>query len=57
MLFRSLDSENSDIVLAMLAQLNREIGQTIVMITHNPEAAEVANRKVVMRDGQIVSNS
>lgn len=53
----NLDSENSDIVLAMLAQLNREIGQTIVMITHNPEAAEVANRKVVMRDGQIVSNS
>ena len=53
----NLDSENSDIVLTMLAQLNREIGQTIVMITHNPEAAEVANRKVVMRDGQIVSNS
>ena len=53
----NLDSENSTIVLKMLAQLNREIGQTIVMITHNPEAAEVANRKVVMRDGQIVSNS
>ena len=53
----NLDSENSDIVLTMLAQLNREIGQTIVMITHNPEAAEVASRKVVMRDGQIVSNS
>lgn len=53
----NLDSENSAIVLKMLAQLNREIGQTIVMITHNPEAAEVANRKVVMRDGQIVSNS
>ncbi len=53
----NLDSENSAIVLNMLAQLNREIGQTIVMITHNPEAAEVASRKVVMRDGQIVSNA
>jgi putative ABC transport system ATP-binding protein len=52
----NLDSENSDIVLNMLQQLNRDLGQTIVMITHNPEAAEVAGRKVLMRDGQIVSN-
>lgn len=52
----NLDSENSEIVLHMLAQLNRDIGQTIVMITHNPEAAEIASRKVLMRDGQIVSN-
>jgi len=52
----NLDSENSEIVLQMLVQLNRDIGQTIVMITHNPEAAEIANRKVLMRDGQIVSN-
>ena len=52
----NLDSENSDIVLNMLRQLNRDLGQTIVMITHNPEAAEVAGRKVLMRDGQIVSN-
>ena len=52
----NLDSENSDIVLNMLAQLNRELGQTIVMITHNPEAAAVAGRKIVMRDGQVVSD-
>ncbi len=52
----NLDSENSDIVLNMLQQLNRDLGQTIVMITHNPEAAAVAGRKVLMRDGQIVSN-
>ena len=52
----NLDSENSDIVLNMLQQLNRDLGQTIVMITHNPEAAEMARRKVLMRDGQIVSN-
>jgi putative ABC transport system ATP-binding protein len=50
----NLDSENSDIVLKMLVQLNRELNQTIVMITHNPEAAAVANRTIQMRDGQIV---
>ena len=52
----NLDSENSDIVLKMLVQLNRDLGQTIVMITHNPEAAEIAKRKILMRDGQIVSS-
>ena len=51
----NLDSENSEIVLNMLLQkLNREFRQTIVMITHNPEAAAVANRTIEMRDGQIV---
>ncbi|MBI1760430.1 MAG: ABC transporter ATP-binding protein, partial [Acidobacteria bacterium] len=34
----NLDSENSAIVLEMLEKLNRDLGQTIVMITHNPEA-------------------
>jgi putative ABC transport system ATP-binding protein len=50
----NLDSENSEIVLEMLRKLNRELNQTIVMITHNPEAAAVANRTVQMRDGQVV---
>jgi putative ABC transport system ATP-binding protein len=51
----NLDSENSEIVLKMLQQLNRELRQTIVMITHNPEAAAVAGRIIEMRDGTIVS--
>lgn len=50
----NLDTKNSDIVLAMLRQLNRELGQTIVMITHNPEAAAYTDRVVHMRDGVIV---
>jgi putative ABC transport system ATP-binding protein len=50
-----LDSRNSDIVLAMLRQTNRELGQTIMMITHNPGAATYADRIVHMRDGHIVS--
>jgi putative ABC transport system ATP-binding protein len=50
----NLDSENSEIVLKMLQQLNRELKQTIVMITHNPEAATVAAHTIEMRDGMIV---
>ncbi|HZS04557.1 MAG TPA: ABC transporter ATP-binding protein [Blastocatellia bacterium] len=50
----NLDSENSEIVLKMLQQLNRELKQTIVMITHNPEAAAVAAHTIEMRDGMIV---
>jgi putative ABC transport system ATP-binding protein len=50
----NLDSENSDIVLGMLRQSNRELGQTVLMITHNPEAAKYGDRILHMRDGHIV---
>lgn len=50
----NLDSENSTIVLDMLQKLNHEFRQTIVMITHNPEAAAIASRIIEMRDGMIV---
>ncbi len=50
----NLDTKNSEAVLGMLRQLNRELGQTIVMITHNPEAAAYFDRVVHMRDGVIV---
>jgi putative ABC transport system ATP-binding protein len=52
----NLDSENSKIVLDMLQQLNRELKQTIVMITHNPDAAAVASRMIEMRDGMIIKD-
>lgn len=52
----NLDSENSQIVLDMLVRLNAELGQTIVMITHNAEAAAVAGRLVSMKDGRIVGD-
>jgi putative ABC transport system ATP-binding protein len=50
----NLDTKNSDAVLSMLVRSNRELGQTTLMITHNPEAAAVAGRILTMRDGQIV---
>jgi putative ABC transport system ATP-binding protein len=50
----NLDTKTSDTVLALLRQLNKELGQTIVMITHNPEAATYGNRVLHMRDGIVV---
>ena len=50
----NLDTENSNIVLGVLRDLNERLGQTILMITHNPEAAAYAHRTVHMRDGRIV---
>jgi putative ABC transport system ATP-binding protein len=49
----NLDTENSNAVLGLLRRLNETRGQTILMITHNPEAAAYADRTVSMRDGQI----
>jgi len=50
----NLDSQNSEIVLNMLRQSNKELGQTVLMITHNPEAATYGDRIIHMRDGSIV---
>ncbi len=49
----NLDTENSTAVLALLRGLNQHLGQTILMITHNPEAAAYGDRIVHMRDGHI----
>ena len=49
----NLDSENSTAVLGLLRDLNLRLGQTILMITHNPEAAAYAGRVLKMRDGRI----
>ena len=52
----NLDTENSQVVLNMMRALNRSFRQTILMITHNPEAAAIADRIVRMRDGKIVDS-
>lgn len=51
----SLDSDNSQTVLQMLQELNLRYGQTIIMITHDPEAASTASRIIEMRDGKILN--
>lgn len=50
----NLDTENSDVVLNMMRQLNKEFRQTIIMITHNAEAAARADRIIEMRDGHVI---
>lgn len=51
----NLDSKNSEVVLDMLRRSNQELGQTVLMITHNPDAAKHGDRIIHMRDGQIVN--
>jgi putative ABC transport system ATP-binding protein len=51
----NLDSKNSEAVLEMLQRSNRELKQTVLMITHNPEAAAIADRILHVRDGEIIS--
>ena len=53
----NLATKSSDAVLGLLRQLNRDLGQTIVMITHNPDAAAYGHRVLHMRDGQVVDGS
>lgn len=51
----NLDSGNSERILSLMRKLNEELGQTIVMITHDIQASEFATRKVEMLDGTIVN--
>jgi putative ABC transport system ATP-binding protein len=53
----ALDTKNSDIVLKMFQELNRRLGQTILLVTHNPELATFTNRLIEMRDGLVVTHS
>src|SRR6266700_5912978 len=50
----NLDTENSQIVLNMIRALNRSFRQTVLMITHNLDAAAGADRIVRMRDGRVI---
>src|SRR6202051_4444012 len=50
----NVDSKNSDVVLGMLRLSNQELGQTVLMITHNPEAAKYGDRIITIRDGEMV---
>ncbi len=52
-----LDAKSAEDVLDLLVQLNREFGKTIIMVTHDPRAAERANRVVHLDKGQLVSRA
>jgi len=49
----NLDSENGERVIDLLARLNREQGMTVVMVTHDPDFAQRASRRLVLKDGRL----
>jgi putative ABC transport system ATP-binding protein len=53
----NLDTKTSESVLSLLRGLNKDLGQTIVMITHNPDAAAYGTRVMHMRDGLVVNGT
>ncbi len=52
----NLDSKNSEEVIHLLVEMHKKLNQTIIMVTHNPEIAYIANRKIEIIDGKIVSD-
>jgi putative ABC transport system ATP-binding protein len=52
----NLDTKSSNAIIEELRRLNRETGATIIIVTHNPEIAELTDRTVTVRDGAIVSD-
>ena len=50
----NLDSETAEDIMSLICRLNRENGQTFVLVTHDIEVGKLANRIISMRDGQIV---
>ena len=50
----NLDSKSSNEIIALLKKSNKELSQTIIMITHNPEIAKEADRIIKIEDGKIV---
>ena len=52
----NLDSKTSDEIVALLKESNKKYNQTIIVITHDPDIASVANRVITIEDGKIVSD-
>src|SRR5262245_20723910 len=52
----NLDSRNGEHILELMLKLNRDQGTTLVLVTHDHHLTEHADRRIVLRDGQIVSD-
>ena len=50
----NLDTHNRDEIQRLLFEVREKFGQTIVMVTHDERLAEMADRKIVMSDGQVL---
>jgi putative ABC transport system ATP-binding protein len=53
----NLDSANGKLVLDLLLERQQRAGATLVLVTHDPEVASRADRKIVLRDGMVVEDS
>jgi len=53
----NLDSTNGRLVLDLLLNRNKTAGTTLVLVTHDPEVASCADRKIVLKDGMIVEDT
>ena len=53
----NLDSSNGKLVLDLLLDRNRKAGTTLVLVTHDPEVASRADRRIVLKDGLVVEDS
>jgi putative ABC transport system ATP-binding protein len=53
----NLDSKNTEDIMNLFTRLNKEMGISIIMVTHEPDVAEYSDRKVLFKDGQIVDDS
>ena len=52
----ALDTKTGQQIMALLTELNKE-GKTIIMVTHEPEIANYATRKIVIRDGEVTADT
>jgi len=52
----NLDSANGEHVLQLLLALNQREGTTLVLVTHDPQLSAQAGRRILMRDGRVVSD-
>ena len=50
----NLDTRNTEMMMGLMKQLNKEFGKTLVVITHNPDVAAHAQRVISVRDGSIM---
>ncbi len=53
----NLDSQTSEEMIGLFGELNRRDRITVILVTHDPDVARVANRQVVLRDGQVVCDT
>ena len=52
----NLDSKSGDVVIHTLSHINRELGKTIVMVTHDPKMANYCSRLILLKDGMILED-